>query len=82
MADVRLPRSLVQASYLFFSPGRFSAMDIDQSGQLEANEVQALLAKDHRWANIEPREDCVKMVSFDLWIDLEYNTNDLDCHSS
>jgi hypothetical protein len=42
---------------------RFSAMDIDQSGQLEANEVQALLAKDHRWANIEPREDCVKMVS-------------------
>lgn len=39
-------------------------MDIDQSGQLEANEVQALLAKDHRWANIEPREDCVKMVSF------------------
>lgn len=43
---------------------RFSAMDIDQSGQLEANEVQALLAKDHRWANIEPREDCVKMVSF------------------
>lgn len=37
-------------------------MDIDQSGQLEANEVQALLAKDHRWANIEPREDCVKMV--------------------
>ncbi|GHJ86058.1 hypothetical protein NliqN6_2460 [Naganishia liquefaciens] len=40
----------------------FSAMDIDQSGQLEANEVQALLAKDHRWANIEPREDCVKML--------------------
>lgn len=57
-------------------------MDIDQSGQLEANEVLALLAKDHRWANIEPREDCVKMVSFDLWIDLEYNTDDLDCHSS
>lgn len=38
-------------------------MDIDNSGQLEANEVQALLAKDYRWANIEPTEDCVKMVS-------------------
>ncbi|KAJ9107486.1 hypothetical protein QFC21_000940 [Naganishia friedmannii] len=40
----------------------FSVMDIDKSGQLEANEVQALLAKDYRWANIEPTEDCVKML--------------------
>ncbi|KAJ9109546.1 hypothetical protein QFC20_003292 [Naganishia adeliensis] len=45
----------------------FSAMDIDQSGQLEANEVQALLAKDHRWANIEPREDCVKMDWYNIF---------------
>lgn len=65
MADVRLvvfARSWeIHADGLLFD--RFSAMDIDQSGQLEANEVQALLAKDNRWANIEPREDCVKMVS-------------------
>lgn len=44
----------------------FSAMDIDRSGTLSAREVQSLLGKDSRW-KIEPREDCVKMVS-GVWL--------------